>query len=513
MKVDHHDVRAQRIHSLEQQLTDYHQREQDLLLILENSPEKVASLDASFQLVTVSHSFATCFRTFFGEDIYPGAKFLDLLNQEGTAFWLPRLQNALKGQKQVAHIDQQENGQNFTYEITMQPAVQEKQVHRILIFCHDITAQRKAEAEAREHAVNLSSALRIASAGSWELHLPSQTLTISQEGLNILGFQASSELVIAWDHFIQRYVYSEDVKMLQERIGYAMTQQDDPSFRDIFEYRLIDAQGKMLHLVIRYRYKSNAKGVLYGVTQDITEQKSIQHQLEQQNAQLKKVNTELDNFVYSVSHDLRAPLTSVLGLVNVMRLEEDREHLLKYLDLQEKSVQKLDYFIREIIDLSRNARLEPEYETVDMEAVVQGVFEQQSYHERAKKISRQTDIQTSIPIVTDRSRVTIILNNLVSNAIRYADLTKPDPMVSIQLKADAQHIIIQVKDNGRGIEPQYLARIYEMFFRASESHSGSGLGLYIVKETIDKLGGTIQVASEFGKGTCFTVSIPNHVSD
>ena len=301
--------------------------------------------------------------------------------------------------------------------------------------------------------------------------------------------------------------------MLQERIDHAILQQGDLSFQDIFEYRLVDAQGKIIHLVIRSRYKSNAKGVLYGVVQDITEQKAVQYRLEQQNAQLKKVNSELDNFVYSVSHDLRAPLTSVLGLVNVMRLEKDPTRLLNYLDLQEKSVQKLDYFIREIIDLSRNARLEPHYEAVDIETVIQEAFTQQSYDDRARQIGRQIHVQASTPIVTDRSRVTIILNNLISNALRYADLNKPNPEAIVQIEADAQHISLKVQDNGRGIESQYLSRIYEMFFRASETHSGSGLGLYIVKETIDKLGGTIHVASEFGKGTCFTVSIPNHISD
>nr|WKN40066.1 ATP-binding protein [Tunicatimonas sp. TK19036] len=513
MKVDQHDAQAQRIQSLEQQLADYQQREQDLFLILENSPEKVASLDSSFQLITVSQSFARCFRLFFSVHVYPGAKFLELLDEDGSSFWRPYLQNTLTGKKQVTQINQQAKGQHFVYEVTFQPIWQEGQVHRILVFCHDITAQRNAEAEAREHAVNLSRVLQIASAGSWEYHIPTHTLTISQEGLNMMGIQGLSELVLSWKEFIQQYVYPEDAKMLQDRIDHAILQQGDLSFQDIFEYRLVDAQGKIIHLVIRSRYKSNAKGVLYGVVQDITEQKAVQYRLEQQNAQLKKVNSELDNFVYSVSHDLRAPLTSVLGLVNVMRLEKDPTRLLNYLDLQEKSVQKLDYFIREIIDLSRNARLEPHYEAVDIETVIQEAFTQQSYDDRARQIGRQIHVQASTPIVTDRSRVTIILNNLISNALRYADLNKPNPEAIVQIEADAQHISLKVQDNGRGIESQYLSRIYEMFFRASETHSGSGLGLYIVKETIDKLGGTIHVASEFGKGTCFTVSIPNHISD
>lgn len=498
---------------LEQQLADYQKREEDLVLLLENSPGKMASLDASLHLVVAGQTFINCFHSIFGRQLYPKAPFLSLLDEKGVEFWEPHLQQALQGERQIAQISQQIKGQSFVFEIILQPVWQAQQVHRILVFCQDISAQHQAEAEVQEHSVNLSSALRIASAGSWEFDITNQTIRISEEALCILGIYDQAELVLSLEEFAQRFLYPDDIALLQDRIAYAFTFLDDPTFRDIFEYRLIDVQGKVLHLILRSRYKSNAKGVIYGVTQDITEQKAMLSQLKMQNAQLKKVNAELDNFVYSVSHDLRAPLTSVLGLVNVMRLEDDPTRLLDYLDLQEKSVQKLDYFIREIIDLSRNARLAPRYETIDPETIVQESFSQQSYDERAKQVTQHHDLQTTQTVVSDKSRVMIVLNNLVSNAIRYADLRKPDPYVTVQMVADVHHLNIQVYDNGIGIEAKYIANIYEMFFRASETHSGSGLGLYIVKETVDKLGGTIQVESELGKGTRFTVSLPNHATN
>jgi len=111
------------------------------------------------------------------------------------------------------------------------------------------------------------------------------------------------------------------------------------------------------------------------------------------------------------------------------------------------------------------------------------------------------------------TRLDIILTNLLSNAIKYADLKKEQPYIEIDIQCSILETQIRVRDNGEGIPDNALTKIFDMFYRASEKGTGSGLGLYIVKEAIQKLGGTIQVSSEQGKGTVFDVRIPNLFPD
>jgi signal transduction histidine kinase len=230
-------------------------------------------------------------------------------------------------------------------------------------------------------------------------------------------------------------------------------------------------------------------------------------ELEVQNEELKKVNNELDRFVYSVSHDLRAPLLSTLGLIDISRYEPDEQEKSRYLELMYKSIRKLDNFIIDIINLSKNARLELQSEPIEFDKLVNTVLEEHSFIENFKSIEFTTQIQQEGSFYTDSKRLTIILNNLISNAIRYSRTKQP--FVSIQVHTDEERAFIEILDNGIGIAQEHIDKIFNMFYRASQSKSGSGLGLYIVKETVQKLKGTIQVESNVEEGTKFMIFIPS----
>jgi signal transduction histidine kinase len=231
--------------------------------------------------------------------------------------------------------------------------------------------------------------------------------------------------------------------------------------------------------------------------------------MHKQNEALKKVNSELDRFVYSASHDLRSPLASIMGLVNVARRDKSAEHV-DYLGLIEKSVVKLGSFISDIIDFSRNARLDVIAETIEFETMLRDVFEDLRFVEQYEKIQRSILIRTTKGFRSDPKRVRIILSNLVGNAIKHHfPPQRNNPYVSIKVEDDKEGITVTVTDNGPGIEEQYLKDIFKMFFRATNRTPGSGLGLYIVEETVNKLQGKISVTSTWGEGTSFTVRLPN----
>lgn len=243
--------------------------------------------------------------------------------------------------------------------------------------------------------------------------------------------------------------------------------------------------------------------------EDITELKKSQLKLIEKNRDLQKVNSELDSFVYRVSHDLRAPLTSILGLINLMKIETSHDKFSEYVDLQERSINKLDLFIKEIINLSRNSRLGITVSKIDFDELLDEIFESQHYVETAKKVKRICVVEEDISFYTDRQRLSIILNNLISNSLKYVSPHKDDPFVKVEVFSVNNECVIKVSDNGIGISEIYLPKIFAMFFRATQDFNGSGLGLYIVKETVEKLKGKITVKSKNRLGTTFKVVLPN----
>jgi len=242
-------------------------------------------------------------------------------------------------------------------------------------------------------------------------------------------------------------------------------------------------------------------------THDILLQAGAEAQLK--NIALAKANTELDRFVYSVSHDLRSPIASMLGLVNLSKMEEDLTVLKYYEELKEKSLLKLDSFIRDILDYSRNTRTELKTELIDWQLFTTQQIEQHQHSKDAQSIEITFQIAQQQDFYTDLYRVGIIFNNLLSNAIRYGDICKQKRTIHINILAENNSTKIEVIDNGIGIGKEHLDSIFKMFYRASADSKGSGLGLYIVAETVQKLNGKVSVNSQIGKGTTFVIILPN----
>ncbi|MCB0492707.1 MAG: HAMP domain-containing histidine kinase [Cyclobacteriaceae bacterium] len=232
-------------------------------------------------------------------------------------------------------------------------------------------------------------------------------------------------------------------------------------------------------------------------------------ELEKANEELKLRNSELDRFVYSASHDLSSPLKSILGLINVAKLENPGDDQLKYLSMMQKSVDKLESFIEEVIQYSRNARLPIKYESHHFKNFTADILQGYQYITNYEKISFEIEDDTGEPIITDGMRLRIVLNNLISNAIKFHRINEDvKPVIRINRSIVSNRNVISVQDNGRGIQSEYTERVFEMFFRGTEEIPGSGLGLYILKETVNRLDGAVTVESKVGKGTTFIISLP-----
>lgn len=230
--------------------------------------------------------------------------------------------------------------------------------------------------------------------------------------------------------------------------------------------------------------------------------------LEETIQQLDKTVTELDRFVYSASHDLSAPLKSVLGLVQIARMEKESARVLEYYDHIEFSVQKLDRVIKSMVEFSRNYHLDVQKTVFNFHDLVEEVLRELAFWPDARKISFKNNVPKESFITSDSQRMKVVLHNLISNSVKYADFTKPESYINIEYHRNDKGSTILISDNGMGIEKARQSRIFQMYYRATDRSHGSGLGLFIVKEIILKLQGTIDVSSSLGQGSEFTIYIP-----
>jgi signal transduction histidine kinase len=245
------------------------------------------------------------------------------------------------------------------------------------------------------------------------------------------------------------------------------------------------------------------------VTRQMEKVKKKSELLKEKNKELKKLNRELDNFLYSTAHDLRSPLSSLLGLVNLVRHENQQPQLTTYFDLMEKSIYRSEEFISQIVQFSKNKKTSIHPERIELKTLLHDIFESHQFLDGAPLVTRSITLNDSVPFYSDRNRVVILFNNLISNALKYADHSKPEPAIRIDIVVTRTEIQIEFADNGLGIEPEHIDKIFDMFYRAHTHSKGSGLGLFIFKETLTRLNGQVSVESTVGVGTRFALQIPN----
>jgi PAS domain S-box-containing protein len=240
---------------------------------------------------------------------------------------------------------------------------------------------------------------------------------------------------------------------------------------------------------------------IFGVYVDITHRKNVEEELKVRNA-------ELDNFVYKVSHDLRAPLSSILGLVHLAALPDNTDNLDDYLKLIGSKIHDLDKFITDVLSHSKNLKLDVQVSPINLNELVQNTFSSVSYLKGVDTIKLDVVVRGGA-FYSDPWRLSEILRNLISNSVKYRNTTIPNSKIEVRAVVSPTLCHLEFCDNGIGIAAHHMAKVFDMFFRAHEKSDGSGLGLYIVKKAVEKLGGTIKMDSQLGIGTRYEILIPN----
>ena len=226
------------------------------------------------------------------------------------------------------------------------------------------------------------------------------------------------------------------------------------------------------------------------------------------NKELQSAYDELGKFAYSVTHDMRGPLLSVLGALDLAKSMDDLTDLREILGMMDAAIKKLDEFIKnthEYYNLKRGRLI---FSEVDFNTIVTDTAALFRIAGRMENVRFSAEVNQDDVFLSDEISIKIILNNLFSNAFKFQRKNANDKFVEVNIQVKDNIAEIFVKDNGIGIHEDHINNIFTMFYRATSEESGSGFGLYNAKDALNKLNGTIEVTSEINKGTTFKVIIP-----
>ena len=375
----------------------------------------------------------------------------------------------------------------------------------ILIIARDITDRKLAERAILQSETKFRLLVENVNAVFWMLDLESQAILYISPNFSKVYEYSVDELINGNIKNYLSVVHPEDIDFVTRTFKQGLKEDIDQ-----LEFRILKNNEEVQWM----QYKSyvietpDGKPVQVGFCEDVTERMMISEKMQQQNIELNKINKELDQFVYRVSHNLRAPLTSILGIVNLLKViksEADKSH---YIKLIETSILKLDETIHEIIDYSKNSRIDIQSELIDIESLVHETLDSLKFMHEKDKVEVEIINQVKESIFSDANRIKVLLNNLISNSLKYIDDSKEKSLVQIKLSVNDDQLSIVVRDNGIGIRKDDTKKIFNMFYRGTDKSFGAGLGLAIVKEVVDKMQGTIQLSSEIYEYTEFNITLP-----
>ena len=482
---------------------------QDLFTsIIEDADSNILLLDDEFRIVTINPGFYWIFLETYGVELKKGTFILQSMQEVNpalTRLWKGRCQTALTGTPVKVEDEFEIDGKVNHWEIHFNSETFADGRQFVSVFSRDVTVRKAYQKKIIGNEANLRSILNTIENSIWLINSDYELIDYNKE-------------------FFRLYKQAYGIKLDRGKNILELIPKHLPELREQWRARyeagLKGRPGKYVetfhvgNILRTYEVKTYPiveDGQVTGLTiysRDITLQREAEDLLKRQNEELTKINSELDRFVYSASHDLRAPLMSVKGLLNMIKMDPDKTKLDQYLNLIEGSVNKLDNFITDIIHYSRNSRMDLMPSKINFHALVKESIESLKYMEDAEQVKSIIDIKDCIPFYSDHSRLLIIFNNIISNAVRYYDKSK-DSFLQIEIDACEDKAVIKFSDNGVGIAEEFQDKIFKMFFRASYESKGSGLGLYIVKSTVEKLNGKISVQSKLREGTQFFIEIPN----
>lgn len=231
-------------------------------------------------------------------------------------------------------------------------------------------------------------------------------------------------------------------------------------------------------------------------------------ELKEKNERLEKLHSEMNQFVYSLSHELRGPLMSISGISKLAKMEVTEPGIVEYFEMIDSATLKLDDFIYKMLDFYRSTKIENKIVSIDFKGIFDQLMKDYQLKWDLSEIELSFDISQEEPFYSDESKIRVILNNLFSNAYKFQK-ENGNRWIHICIKVSRNKAYLELADNGIGIEEKHQSDVFNLFHRATQRNVGSGLGLYMVKESVEQLKGNVVLKSDVGKGTSVQVHLPD----
>lgn len=235
--------------------------------------------------------------------------------------------------------------------------------------------------------------------------------------------------------------------------------------------------------------------------------KELEEKVQERTKELEYKNQQLDAFVYKASHDIKGPLKSIIGLAKLGIMDVEDANAQEYFCHIEKSSERLDNLVGDLLQVSKIKSSNIKETKINFEEIIEEIKYSLNNLPKFDTFQVELTIAQDRDFYSDKNIIYSIFQNLIENAFTYRDLTKENSMLKICIEINNEKAIFEFEDNGMGINQDNQEKVFDMFFRASDISGGSGLGLYLVKMAVNKIGGRINIESKVKKGTTFTIVI------
>lgn len=465
--------------------------------IYEGVQDAVLLIDLQYNILSANP--ATCWILGYQEEELKALRITDLLPEEA---WLGHMEQAQGNGAEGfdVHI-QSKAGEPLVVNVRVSD-IRLGDDKRLLVVLRDITEHKQAEEALQWRSILLSRSQELAHVGHWRITLPTGDLEWSDEVYRIHGV-APDTFELNVENAINAY-HPED----RDRVGKVVEEAIGQGVGFEFELRVIRPSGEVRNVLSRGECSLDAAGqvdAVFGVFMDITERKQAEEEREHFIESLEAKNAELEQFTYTVSHDLKSPLVTIRGFLGMLfkdATDGNMERLRKDMTFINEATDKMQRLLDELLELSRIGRLMNPPESIPFGELVREAVEMVSG--RIVNAGATIEIAPDLPSVFgDRVRLVEALQNLIDNAVKFMG-DQPHPKIEIGCKQEGEETVFYVQDNGMGIDLRYHEKIFGLFDRLDPQSEGTGIGLALVKRIIEVHEGRIWVASEGGgKGATF----------
>ena len=497
----------------------------NLEAVMESANESIFAVDQKLNYTAFNQHHQKIMKLLYGADIKIGANKIQYLQKSKDASWVrSELLKALKSGNHyyTEHLLDYPDYKGHI-QTTYHPIKDDhSKIKGVAVFVQDITQRKQFEGIIKSINSNLQAVMESTADRILALDRNYRYITFNQSHAESMrnqfgkSIKAGDNVLESLPPSISQITKRENDKAFAGKRFKSQLELPNNIILETSYNPIFNEQGKVTGSALFVRDVTESKRIedkLKSLNEELTNQNL---QLAAQEAELKGAlnelserNFELDQLMYKTSHDLRSPLCSIMGLLNLANLDKDPTNNQLYLEKIKDRINKLDDFINSMLNYARVNRAEVEMAQVNLEDIARNSIKELEYLENFDKVKIDLSVKgNDLPFKTDKLRINIIFSNIISNAYKYYNPTS-NSFLKIKVNISPSAVKLEFTDNGIGIRAEYMDKIFNMFYRATERSQGSGLGMYIVKQAVEKLNGTIALHSEYGVGTNIQIVLPN----